>query len=376
VVLSTAAFCALVYWMLCAWTSPQWALVGGALAIIQFGPLSAWMNTYWAGAVPAVAGCLVFGAMPRLRASAHARDAIILGTGLGLHLLTRPFESTFLLMSVLAYLAPDVRRLARPLAVAALAVLPAILLMLDQNKQVTGSWTTLPYVVSRWQYGVPTTFTFQPAHAPHRQLTPQQALEYRLQASWHGEGPETPAKFLARLAYRVRFARFFLLAPLWIAAAMFIPALAERRFLWAGATMLLFALGTNFYPIFLPHYVAGVTCLVILIAVIGLERLSRFSPRAALVLLLLCAAHFVFWYGVHLLENTAASAFLRRSEPWDTINHGNPEARILVNRQLANAPGRQLVFVRYAASHRFPGGVGLQRCGHRRGPCDPRARPR
>src|SRR5215469_9166875 len=33
VLLATAAFCGLVYWMLRAWTSPGWALVGGALAI-------------------------------------------------------------------------------------------------------------------------------------------------------------------------------------------------------------------------------------------------------------------------------------------------------------------------------------------------------
>ena len=51
VVLSTAAFCALCYWMLRAWTTPVWSLAGGLLAVIEVGPLNSWMNGYcgWTG---------------------------------------------------------------------------------------------------------------------------------------------------------------------------------------------------------------------------------------------------------------------------------------------------------------------------------------
>ena len=68
VVLSVAALSASSYWMLRAWTTPMWALIGGLLAVFEFGPLSQWMNSYWGGAVAASAGCLVFGSLPRLRA--------------------------------------------------------------------------------------------------------------------------------------------------------------------------------------------------------------------------------------------------------------------------------------------------------------------
>jgi hypothetical protein len=67
VLLSTAAMCGLCYWMLRGWTTPGWALLGGMLAVIEFGPLSSWMNSYWGGSLAAVAGCLVFGALPRVR---------------------------------------------------------------------------------------------------------------------------------------------------------------------------------------------------------------------------------------------------------------------------------------------------------------------
>ena len=82
VALSIGALCALCYWMLRAWVSPGWALAGGLLAVIEFGPLSQWMNSYWGGAVSACAGCLVFGSLPRLRGSGSARYAVLLGIGI------------------------------------------------------------------------------------------------------------------------------------------------------------------------------------------------------------------------------------------------------------------------------------------------------
>src|SRR5580693_9248446 len=104
VLLSAAALCALTYWMLRAWTRPGWALVGGLLAVMQFGVLSYWVNTYWGGAVSSVAGCLVFGALPRLRSGGRTRDGAALGIGLGLQLLTRPFEFGVMLFCAAAYL--------------------------------------------------------------------------------------------------------------------------------------------------------------------------------------------------------------------------------------------------------------------------------
>ncbi len=226
VLLSVAAFCALCYWMLRAWTSPGWALVGGLLAIFEFGPLNEWMNGYWGGAVSAAAGCLVFGSLPRLRTSGRSRDAVLLGIGLGMQLLTRPYESLLLVVGVLLFFLPvffavlrksdELRKLARVTPVVLLATLPAIALTLVQNKQITGTWTTLPYMLSRYQYGVPTTFTTQPNPIPHRELTPQQQLEYRMQVSFHGNSPTLPYGFwsVSNTAF-VFTASFFSLHSTW-----------------------------------------------------------------------------------------------------------------------------------------------------------------
>lgn len=365
VLLATAALCSLCYWMLRAWTTPAWALLGGLLAVIEFGPLNQWMNNYWGGALAAAAGCLVFGALPRLREKGRARDALLLGLGLAIHLLTRPYESIFLCAAVALYFAPalrsldELRWLAKPALLSCSLVIVALGVTLLQNKRVTGNWTMLPEMLSQYQYGVPAALTFQADPAPHRELTPQQELEYKSQLSFRS-GPETLASYFTRLAYRVRFYRFFFLAPLYLALPVFLLTIREFRYVWVTLTLALFALGVNFFPAFQLHYIAAVTCLFVLVSVTGLQRLRQWKTRgipagadAARVIVFLCAAHFIFWYSLHLFDDTDVSAAMRRFETWDSINHTNPERRILVNQQLAQASGKQLVFVRYWPQHIF-----------------------
>jgi hypothetical protein len=351
VALSVGTLSALCYWMLRAWLPPVWALAGGLLAVMEFGPLNQWMNNYWGGAVSAIAGCLVFGALPRLWRSARRQDAALLGIGIGLQILTRPFESVLLAFCVLPALVP-LRLQWRTLAPAAiLAMLPAVALTLLQNKAVTGNWTELPYMLSRYQYGVPATFTFQKMTAPHRALTQEQKLDYQAQSDVHGDTPETPWTWLARLADRVRFIRFFLLAPLYVAVPFFLPALRSKPYIWAAASIAVFSLGANIYPYYYPHYIAAATCLFVLVAMTGLERLWRLSHDAAWLVALLCFAHFGFWFSLHLMGNEDVFAATGAYESWDYINFGDAEGRIAIDRQLAAAPGKQLVFVRYGPQH-------------------------
>ena len=259
--------------------------------------------------------------------------------GLSLHLLTRPYETLFLAIAV------------------ALAVVPAIGIMLAQNKQVTGSWTTLPEMASQYQYGVPGALTFQAPAEPHRALTPQQALDYKMELSFRG-GPETLATYLERLEYRVRYYRFFFYAPLYLALPFFLFGIRDYRALWVA--LLALAAGINFFPVFQVHYIAAGTCLFVPMSVAGLERLSRLTVRGtpagaqcAATLAMLCAAQFVFWYGMHAFDGAEASMAAREYETWDGINHANPERRIFVNRELEQLPGKLLVFVRYYPPHIF-----------------------
>ncbi len=385
VLLSTAAFCALCYWMLRAWVSPSWAFAGGLLAAIEFGPLSPWMNTYWGGAVSAAAGCLVFGALPRLKKAPRTRDAVLLGAGLALQWLTRPYEFVLLVLIVALFLAPDVAHAllravsrlfstpvraredrvgrsadaARRSACATLAIMMAAFgLTALQNKAVTGSWTTLPYMLSRYQYGIPATFTTQRNPIPHRELTIEQQVDYDEQAATHGKDTDTFATWFERLGQRALFFRFFLLAPLYLALPGFAVSLRESRFVRVVIAIAVFWIGDNFYPYFYPHYAAAAACLFVLIGVKGLDQIGRLTIRgfavgreAARLILLVCLAHFLYWYGVHLSGNQNLMRAMSQYESWDEINYGDPEGRIAINDRLAAAPGRQLVFVRYRPQH-------------------------
>lgn len=345
VALSMAAIPACCYWMLRGWTTPAWSLAGGAIAALQFGPLCQWMNLYWGGAVSAVAGCLVFGAIPRLTTRRTAAP-VLLGCGLAMQFLTRPFECILLALCI----APFLWRRWRATAIVAAVMLPAVGLTLFHNRAVSGSWTTLPYQVSRYQYGIPATFTVQPNPVPHRSLTEEQELDYRAQCIVHGESTDTARSFVERWVQRLRFYRFFFPLPLLLVLPAFLLALRDRRYRWVAITLLVFSVGTNFYPYFYPHYIAAVTSLFVLVGIVALQRLR---PRHAAIVLALCAADFVFWYGLHAFATEKSLVSLAQYDPWDFINYGDPYGRAAIDRELARAAGQQLVFVRYSPRHAF-----------------------
>jgi hypothetical protein len=277
----------------------------------------------------------------------------LLGVGIALQILSRPFEAVFMSIVTLAYLLLECRvtwksGLQLGLLFGAIVAL-ALGLTALQNKVVTGSWKTLPYVLSRYQYGVPTTFTFQSNPMPHRHLTPEQELDYKAQVAIHGPGTDSIHSYLTRLAYRVRYLRFFLLPPFYIGMFAFIPRLRERRYLWAAGTLLLFALGTNFYSYFFPHYVAAVGCLLLLLALAGMEKLGK---TINLYVFAVCATSFAFWFGLYVFGETDYLSVMNY-QAWDYVNTGDPQGRIAVRRRLLEAPGEQLVFVHYAPFHHF-----------------------
>jgi hypothetical protein len=345
VLLSVGVVCALCFWMLRAFVAPVWALCGGLLAVAMFGPLSRWTNDYFGGAASAIAGCLVFGALPRLRTQWNSRHALLLGCGLGVQILARPFESLLLDLVVgiaLLIWRPPGRTLA--LVIAPLAA--GALFMMLHNRAVTGRWATLPYFVSQSQYGVPAALTFQPNPVPNRALTPEQQLACEVENHTH----DHPVSWTERL----RTLRFFLLPPLFAV----LPFAFTRRSLWGFAVIALFFAGTAFYPFFYAHYIAAVTSVFLLLAVTGLERLSNIRVRgfdagaeAAMAVLILCSAHFFFWYGLHLAGNTAIFSATADYNPTDYINYGDAEGRIAIASRLAAESGTQLVFVRYSAAH-------------------------
>ncbi len=365
-------FCALSYWMLGGFVEARWALAGGALAVIEFGPLNLWTNCYWGGLLAGVAGCLVFGSLARLRSAwienegPRTREAVLLGLGFSLHALTRQFETVLLGLTILLFLvwATPWRRVwrlgLRDLRYTAIPVLCAGVLIVCQNHAVTGRFGTLPEQLSQWQYGVPTTLTIEKPAVPHRALTREQEMEYRSQFLMHGPGTDSVGKFMARLEYRARDYRFFVLPPLYLALGIFLWTLRSRLSQWILGTLLIFGCGTNLFPYLLVHYLAGITSLFLLTAILGLRAISRWRVsqlavgwQIVHVALLLCGGQFLLWYTLHLFEGNHPALNLLQYETWDYIDHTQMSPHDRIAEQLAAMPGQLLVLVHYAPTHVF-----------------------
>jgi hypothetical protein len=347
VLLSCAAMCAAVYWMLLCWLPARWALVGGILCWLKFAVASYWMNSYWGGAVAAAGGALLLGALGRLRRRPSARDALFLGLGAALLANTRPFEGFLFALPAAGYLlffqarAAGPKRIVLPLAV----VLGATALFMGYyNRRLTGHALLFPHTLNVRTYHTAPMFLFEPSkpEIPYRN---QQFEEFY--NGWEREEYDHSFESVKCLLWlkTVRFFSAFVWWGLLLAAPGAYMALRDRRLGLPLLMLLAVTVGTYLVVWSNAHYAAPVTGLLMLLYVKSLRALRLMRWRnwrwgavlARTVLLLLVA-------------DTATAVVRRQCDTFYWTCQGDA-SRLAIARKLEALPGKHLVMVRYGEDH-------------------------
>lgn len=341
VLAESAAFLAVLYWMLRGWMPARWALFGVMLAGLRFSIGSYWVNAYHGGFLAAIGGALVAGAFPRLRRRASPAQGLILGIGLATLSVTRPFEGLLFSLPFILVLAWE-----QPLRSLVSAAVPALLVAGSALaalgiyfSHVTGSPFVTPYQISQKTYGWPMALAWTaPPRVEHRHVELARYYEYEISEHQKVDGP---VDFVEYLAMRLQeYWRFFL------GPVLTIPLLMLGR-VWRRRRMLVAALGGALCAILLEgaasaHYVAPGTAVIVALVVeccrhlraAGIPIVGLLPAAMALVLALRVGAQ-----AVHL-PYTQALNF----QSWCCKVQGNMN-KARITETLHQIPGQHLVFV-------------------------------
>ena len=347
--LSVALMAAGISWMLYQWVPPKWALLGSLLGIVQVGFPTYWGQSYMGGAVAALGGALVYGAVRAAAREPRLLHGLLFGAGAMLLALTRPLEG--LLAGLPAGLVllgfwfkregSDRSRWALRVVAPAAAVLVAAAISLGvYNASITGDPLLLPYQVYNETYHMGAQF-------PWQELSP--VMDYRhkelrdFKRVWILERAEAQREHFT-LALIMKFLRVesFLLGP-GLIALLAISVRAAGRWIVlpiaASAAVIgevLLTKGAH------PHYAAPVTGLLLILVMEGLRRLygSRRRLRGPRLVAFILLAYPLHWaVRAPLFGGAETRAF---SERRNRIMEG-----------LRARDGDDLVIVRYGHDHNF-----------------------
>ncbi len=369
VLVVSALMCAALYWMLQAWLPPNWALLGGIVAVLRIGLFSYWTNTYHAaGSLAALGGALMLGSLPRLVKTGRFRYGLLMAIGIAIVELTRPYEGLLLSIPIGVVLIrwmwkgknrPSVTVLMRRAAVPLLVVMAAGVWMGYYDYRAFGKATTLPYTVDRNEYAIAPYYVWQPPrpepayrHAVMRTFYEKGELDFFSKIhSVKGFLPQT----LLKVAFFVLFyAGFSLLIPLLMVRRIFL----DRRIRFLVVCMAILAAGMVIEIYLLPHYVAPFTGACYAIGLQAMRHLRVWKPEGKPVGLALARLTVTLCVVMAGLRLFAQPLHIAASE-WPASNWNftwfGPEhfgvERAQIEARLQKLPGGQLAIVRYNSDH-------------------------
>ena len=371
VVLSVGVMCGAVLWMLQQWTPPGWALLGASLLAIRMGITSYWMNSYWGGAVAAIGGALVWGALPGALRGRHARYGVILGIGLIVLASSRPLEGVLVSLPAAAVLAMRLFRLqqgrrkawllrsAAPIA-ALLAV--GAMAMTYYNWRLTGDPLMLPHRAHDSQYAT-TGYSLLTLFLD-REEPPEKTYNHKVLRDFYVgyvydkiEQWGSATGFLPHRLTNFYAGLMLFVAPVFLIPMAALPRLAgDRRMLVPAITATLVILVMNLQVNPQPHYAAPVLALLCLLGVRCAGYLRHWTDAGNPVgLALVRAMVLICPLGLIVCAASAGLGSDREFEVHDrcliTYQDQPMVERQRIESELESRGGRHLVIVRYSDDH-------------------------
>ena len=289
VVLSAAIMCAAILWMLQGWLPPEWALLGGTLVLLRLGIFTYWIDSYWGGAVPAIGGALVLGALPRIKHFQRPRDAVLMALGAAILANSRPVEGLTLCLPVAVVLilwlseknSPPLREMCPKFFVPFCAVaLPCLAFVAFYNWRLTGNPFLFPYVLYNRSYFSAPSFIWSKAVPFRHYANPQFEAYFNgwLRDYWFANRMDTLPHFAHHIFMVAgKFVYFFLWPELCVPLLALPWVLRDRRIrlLVFEAALCLIASVPGVW--FEPHYMAPVVAAVFAVVTQGLRHLRRWK---------------------------------------------------------------------------------------------------
>jgi hypothetical protein len=355
VLLSVAAMCAAILWMLQAWLAARWALLGAAMVALKFGIASYWINSYWGGAVAATGGALVLGAMPRIVRRARPRDALLLGLGIALLANTRPYEGLLFCLPVagwfLSWLVGKTKspvtlrtRIVRVFAPLAAVLILTIGFMGYYNWRLTGNALLFPHVLNSRTYRTMGLFLWEHPKPP---LTYHNQQFEDFYNGWERENYQNTWQDVRKVSIEkmTRGGSIYF----WSGALLLLPGLPfvffDRKM---RLPLLIFLLGTAAFLSSIwsfPHYAAPLTCVIYLLLVQAIRHLRTIRLGGRPLGLAFS------WAIVFLLATDGALSVQQHiCDPLEWTCQGDP-SRAAIAKDLSRAPGKHLIVVSYEAGH-------------------------
>jgi hypothetical protein len=355
VVISVSGMCAAVLWMLQGWLPAPWALLGGILVVLRLGVFSYWMNSYWGGAVSAIGGALVVGALPRVLRLWRSRDALILAIGATVLAMSRPMEGLVLCLPVAVLLLARFCGRGRPPLHVTLwrFILPFCvtaflcgLFIGYYNWRGTGSPLAFPYMVNEKAYLSTPTLFWEKARPPLHYMNPQFEAFYNdwMRAQWLEGRVDGVRQAIRHLGLSIVKVGYFFLWPELCVPFLALPwLLRDRRIRFLVVLTAISFLGFLFVPWTQAHYAAPLTAALFALVIQGIRHLRQWEPRGRPVGIALSRVVVLF------------AALLAPFHPHSqAIGNQKPEGiefRAVLEAQLEKLPGKQLVIVRYSRQH-------------------------